>query len=373
MATLRVGLNARLLASADRRGFNRYTAELVRALAAAGRVEPVLFSDAPIHPVHRLETVARVLRFVRPQPLWQHRWLPGALRRERIDVFHAPAHWGVPWHAPCPVIATIHDLADRELPELRPGGSLRAAARHEMEQWLVVRRTRRIIAVSQWTAESIHRHLGVERERIAVTVEGAAPAFDTPPDAALVASTRAEHGLRDPYFLYVGGFDPRKNLGAIVRALAALPAEQRPRVALVGQGGEAAETLRLEAAAAGVEGWLPFVGAVDDRALAALYAGAVAVVMPSWLEGFGLPLVEAMHAGTPAVISSAGSLPEIAGEAALVFPPGDPAALADAMRRLATDGELRETLALRARARAPLYTWARAAEQTADVYQAAAG
>jgi len=370
-ATLRVGINARLLASPDRRGFNRYTAELVRALAAAGRVEPVLFSDAPIHPMHGLERIARVLRFVRPQPLWQHRWLPRALRREHIDVFHAPAHWGVPWHAPCPVIATIHDLADRELPALRPGGSLRAAARHEMEQWLVVRRTRRIIAVSQWTAESIHRHLDVERERIAVTVEGAAAAFDAAPDAGTVAAARAEHGLRDPYFLYVGGFDPRKNLGVLVRALAALPAERRTPVALVGQGGEAAEDLRREAAAAGVERWLAFVGGVDDRALAALYAGAVAVVMPSWLEGFGLPVVEAMHMGTPAVVSTAGSLPEIAGDAALVFPPDDASALGEALWRLRSDGALREDLALHARARAPLYTWARAAEQTADVYEGA--
>lgn len=136
MSALRVGINARLLAGPDRRGFNRYTAELVRALAADARVEPVLFSDAPIHPLHRLENIPRVLRFVRPQPLWQHRWLPDALRREHIDVFHAPAHWGVPWHSPCPVVATIHDLADRERPELRTGGGLRAAARHEMEQWL---------------------------------------------------------------------------------------------------------------------------------------------------------------------------------------------------------------------------------------------
>ena len=368
---LRVGINARLLAGADRRGFNRYTAELVRALAAGGRVEPVLFSDAPIHPVHRLDGIARVLRFVRPQPLWQHRWLPQALRRERIDLFHAPAHWGVPWHSPCPVVATIHDLADRERPELRVGGGLRAAARHEMEQWLVARRTRRIIAVSEWTAESIHRHLGVERDRIAVTVEGAAPAFDHPPGADRVAAARGEAGLDGPYFLYVGGFDERKNLGALVAALALQRPERRVAVALVGEGGAAAEALRGRAAAAGVLPWLHLLGGTDDARLAALYAGAVAVVLPSWLEGFGLPLVEAMHMGTPAVISTGGSLPEIAGDAGLTFPPGDPAALAAALERMATDRPLREQLAAHASERAPLYTWRRAAEQTARVYEEA--
>ena len=81
---MRVGFNARLLASPDLRGFNRYTAELVRALAATGRVEPVLFGEAPIHPVHRLESLPSVVAPVRPQVRWQHVWLPGAIRRARV-------------------------------------------------------------------------------------------------------------------------------------------------------------------------------------------------------------------------------------------------------------------------------------------------
>lgn len=372
MPALRVGVNARLLASPDRRGFNRYTAELVRALAAAGRVEPVLFTDLPVHPVHGLERLREVRAPVRPVAWWQHRWLPAALRRERIEVFHAPAHWGVPWRSPCPVVATIHDLADRERPDLRAPAGFEVRARHAFEQWLVVHTARRIIAVSHWTAGSIARHLGVDPARIAVTVEGAAPAFDAPADHAQLGAIREQLGLREPYFIYVGGFDERKNLGAIVRALAALPAEQRVTVAMAGEGGAAAEALRREALALGVDPWIVLVGAVEDAALAGLYAGALAVIMPSWLEGFGLPVVEAMHVGTPAIVSSAGSLPEIAGDGALVFPPDDPAALAAAMRRLATDGALRDVLAARARARAPLYTWAAAAAQTAEVYLAAA-
>jgi len=368
---LRVGVNARLLAGPDRRGFNRYTAELVRALAASGRVEPVLFSDAPIHPVHGLEQIPRVLRFVRPQALWQHRWLPGALRRERIELFHAPAHWGVPWHAPCPVVATIHDLADRERPELAVHGGLRAAARHEMEQWLVLRKTRRIIAVSEWTAGSIARHLGVERERIAVTVEGAAPAFDHAPEPERVSAVRAEFDLKDPYFIYVGGFDERKNLGAIVEALGMQPQDRRATVALVGEGGGGADALRKRAIRSGVSPWLRILGGMDDGRLATLYAGALALVLPSWLEGFGLPVVEAMHVGTPSVISTGGSLPEIAGEAGITFAPDDPGALAAAMRRVASDRAVRESLAAKARERAPFYTWRRAAEQTIRAYEEA--
>ena len=344
----------------------------MRALAAEGRVEPVLFSDAPVHPVHGLERIRCVVEAVRPQALWQHHSLPAALRRERIDVFHAPAHWGVPWRSPCPVVATIHDLADRERPDLRAPAGVRVEARHGLEQWLVVQTARRIIAVSAWGAGSIARHLRVDPARIAVTVEGAAPAFDAPVDHALLGAVREQLGLREPYFLYVGGFDTRKNLGALVRALATLPADRRVTVALAGEGGEAAHALRREAVAAGVDPWIVLVGAVEDQTLAALYAGAVAAVLPSWLEGFGLPVVEAMHAGTPAVVSSAGSLPEIVGDAGLVFEPDDPAALGRALSRVASDPALRADLAARARSRAPLYTWARAASQTADVYLAAA-
>ena len=139
---VRVGINARLLASPDIRGFNRYTAELVRALAATSRVDLVLFSDAPIHRRHGLDALPAVIGTVRPQLRWQHGWLPGALKAERIELFHAPAHWGVPWRSACPVVVTIHDVADRELPALQPPTSVVAALRHEGEQWLAVRRAR---------------------------------------------------------------------------------------------------------------------------------------------------------------------------------------------------------------------------------------
>jgi glycosyltransferase involved in cell wall biosynthesis len=372
---VRVGINARLLASPDVRGFNRYTAELARALAATGGAEIVLFSDAPIHRRHGLDALRAVVGAVRPQLRWQHAWLPGALKAERIELFHAPAHWGVPWRSACPVVVTIHDLADRELPALRPPAGVAAAARHEVEQWLAVRRARRIIAVSEWTARSVARRLGVAPERIAVTVEGAAPAFDAPPGPEEVVAVREAFGLGGPYVVHAGGFDARKNLGALVAALAAMDEERRMTVALVGSGAEGEEAARLEREAArrGVGRWLRFTGGVDDAALAALYAGAVAVVLPSWLEGFGLPVVEAMHVGTPAVVSSAGSLPEIVGDAGLVVAPDDPSALAGALLRLAGDGPLREALAAKARARAPHFTWKRAAEQTLRIYRDALG
>ncbi len=367
---MKVGFNARLLASDVRRGFNRYTVELVRALADGG-VEIVLFSDAPIHPAHGIAghpRVRTVVHALAPQWRWQHGWLPRALAAERVDVFHAPAHWGLPWRGSVPMTATIHDLADRELPDLFDRAPLRAKARHRLEEWLVVRRAGVILTVSAYSATSIARHLGVDVSRVAVTVEGAAPAFQPVAPEVAAAAARAR-GLPGSYFLFVGGFDPRKNLPVLLHALSRMGERERPVLALVGGSAADAEVLRGEAERLGVAGSLRFLGAVPDDELASLYAAAVALVLPSRLEGFGLPVVEAMHVGTPVIVSSAGSLPEIAGDAGLVCWPDDAGGFADAMRRLRDEPDLRADLARRARARAPRFTWQRAAEQTIETYE----
>ncbi len=369
LGRVRVGLNARLLAAGDRRGFNRYAAELARALQASGRCEVVLFGDAPIHPEHGLGALEAHVEPVRPQWRWQHAWLPGALRRARVDLFHAPAHWGVPLRSHCPVVATIHDLADRERPGDFAGVSFRAVARHRFEEWLVVRRAARILTVSEYSARCIERHLHVPGRRIAITVEGGEST------AAARGSTDdqvpARLGLARPYFLVVGGFEARKNLGVIVQALATQAEADRVPVAFVGRRTRDADALLGAARAAGVERWVRVLDEVTDADLAVLLAGAVALVMPSRLEGFGLPVVEAMHAGTPSIVSDAGSLPEIVGDAGLVVPVDDAAALAAAMRRLATEPETRVGLAVRAAARAAQFTWKAAAEQTLVVYEGA--
>ena len=369
---MRIGLNARLLASADQRGVNRYAAELARALAHAG-AEVILFSDAPVHPTHGLyglERVRVIASYERPRWKWQHGWLPHALAAEKVEVFHAPANWGVPWHSLCPVVATIHHLADRELPAGFARWSLRARLRHRIEQRIVVRRSPRLITVSEYTARSIGRFLGVPSERIAVTAPGAASAFEQPPTVSQARAIADRRGLIGPYFIHVGGFESRKNLELIVHALVALDPRDRMPVALVGARGPDAEAVAGLARAAGVERLLPQLGVIADAELAGLYACAAAVIVPSRLEGFALSVVEAMHVGTPAIVSSAGALPEIAGDAGIVVGPDDPAALAAAMRSLASDTATRDVLAAKARARASRFTWRAAAEQTMAVYEA---
>jgi glycosyltransferase involved in cell wall biosynthesis len=367
---VKIGINARYLSSPSRRGFNRYTAELVRALAAHQQHEILLFSDKPIHEGHALGALGNVRAVIQPEKRqwqWQHRELGPSLVREGVDVFHAPAHWGLPWHSKVPAVATIHDLADREVPQHFADAPLKDKLRHRAEEWLVVRRAARIITVSEYSARSIAKHLDVKRERIAVTVEGAAPAFNA--DARQRADeTIAAHGIHRPFYACVGGFDARKNLVVLVEAVARLPRELRPPIVLVGAPGPAAHKLMSRAAELGVRDVFKLAGILTDDELAAILSAAVSVVTPSTLEGFGLPVVEAMHVGTPAIVSDAGSLPEIAGEAAIVCPAEDPDAFAAALRRLIDEPALRDSLAAKASARAAGFTWARCAEQTLAVY-----
>ena len=371
---MKIGINARYLSSPSRRGFNRYTAELVRALGAHDRVEVLLFSDAPIHEGHGLNSLPRVRAVIQPEKRqwqWQHRELGPALVREGVDVFHAPAHWGLPWHSKVPAVATIHDLADRELPQHFADAPLRDKLRHRAEEWLVVRRAARIITVSDYSARSIAKHLDVPAERIAVTVEGAAPAFNAGA-AERADETIKAHGIHRPFYACVGGFDARKNLIVLVEAIARLPREQRPPIVLVGAPGPAAHQLMARAAELGVRDAFKLAGTLSDDELAALLSAAVSVVVPSTLEGFGLPVVEAMHVGTPAIVSDAGSLPEIAGDAAVVCPAENPDAFAAALRKLIDEPAVRSDLAAKARLRAAGFTWQRCAEQTLAVYDGVA-
>jgi glycosyltransferase involved in cell wall biosynthesis len=181
-------------------------------------------------------------------------------------------------------------------------------------------------------------------------------------------------GTPSAYCLHVGTVEPRKNLPALLAAYRLLRAagEAPPPLVLAGQLGWKSEALRRDIAAAAGEGWLRHFGYVGTGELVALYRGATVVALPSWYEGFGLPVVEAMALGAPVLLSDIPVFHEVAGHAALYAPPDDPAAWAAALARLFADPTLRADLAARGRQRAERFTWERAAEETAAVLAEAA-
>ena len=275
------------------------------------------------------------------------------------------------------VVPVVHDLAFDVFPETAP--QVDARWRRRFDEWLD--RAARVIVPSEATAADLMRLRGVDAALIEVVHHGSDSAF-VPAPPPVVADVRRRYGLGEgPYALFVGGIEPRKNLEALVRAFGMAVADD-PSVHLAIAGGkvrwfpEAAQS--LDAAIAS----LPpsartrvirtgYVGAEDK---AALLTGATLLAYPSLYEGFGFPVLEAFAAGLPVLTSTESSLPEVAGDAAVLVDPHNESAIAEGLLALLSDGGLRERLAEAGRLRLPRFTWEACATRTSGVlHRARAG
>jgi glycosyltransferase involved in cell wall biosynthesis len=275
--------------------------------------------------------------------------LPRLLRRLRPRVAHFQ-HVVAP-RCPCPAVVTIHDLSFERHPELMSRRD-RFVFRTMVPR--SVRRAARVLAVSESTKRDLIEHYGVSEEKIVVTPNGVDSVF------------RPDGHRRDgaPYALFVGTLQPRKDPIAALEALALVGGDLR--LILVGPDKGSGDEARRAASKLGLNGRVEFAGHVEQQELAELYRGAACLVFPSRYEGFGLPVVEAMASGTPVVATATGSIPEIAGDAAVLVEPGDPVALAGGIERALAD---RERLVRAGLERARLYSWAETARRTLAVYQ----
>jgi glycosyltransferase involved in cell wall biosynthesis len=293
------------------------------------------------------------------------------LRRRPVDVLHV--QYTAPPLAPCPVVATIHDLSFEHLPDT-------FKRRSRLQLRLTVRRTARraaqVIAPSEFTCRDIARTYRLAPERIKL-IPLAANEQSAPTTDAEVARVRQRYEIDGDYILAVGSIQPRKNLPRLVRAYSALrrarPNAKLPKLVLVGKKAWLyTDTLRA-IAECGVAQDVNLTGYVPEGDLPALYTGALCFVYPSYFEGFGLPPLEAMRCGTPVIASDRTSLPEIVGDAGLLVDPFDEAALAAALARLLDDAALRASLRTRGLARAAQFDWHETARRTLAVYQRATG
>jgi glycosyltransferase involved in cell wall biosynthesis len=283
-------------------------------------------------------------------------------------VFHGVTGFELPGRGPWALVTTVHDLVPLRLPALVPPRH-RWAARCLLGGAL--RRAHRVIAVSETTRGELLARYHLPPGRVVVVPEAAAPHF-APPTPAALAAARGRYGLRLPYVLFVGFLEPKKNLGALLEAVARLRRAGtwgETELVVVGAPGWGPDPARW-AHALGLDGAVRFVGAAPDADLPALYGGALAFAFPSLWEGFGLPVLAAMAAGAPVIASNRGALPEVTGGAALLVEPA-PGPLAEALERLLAEPALRERLRLAGLARAAQFSWERAARETLAVYRTA--
>ncbi len=304
----------------------------------------------------RVRVLLSSIRHEVPQKL---RWLPGAEVDAPLDAMLYP-YWPPPPRrrpgAP-PAVTMVHDLAFRVRPDEVPWqqrlylGSLMPAA---------VRGAAAILCPSEATRRDLLDTFPAPGLEGRVTVIPEGPGIDGSESGAALPD-----GVQPPFLLFVGTIEPRKNLPRLLRALRRLRRRRPvPPLVVAGRPGWAyGTTLDLLRADPGVR----LLGHVDDPTLAALYRGATALCMPSVYEGFGLPVLEAMVAGLPSLVGNQGSLPELAGGAALEVDPTDVGSIADGLARLLDDDALRARLIAEGRERARHFTWEAAATRTLEV------
>ena len=361
-------------------GTATYITGLVEALTRVGpRHEYVLFTrsvlgrSAPRRHESALRSIdAPSVKYVAVDApltnLRQQVSLPLALRRQQLDLYHSPAFFlPLAWRGPA--VVSMFDVNFLRLRETWKPGRRVMYLSLALQAPLAARQAGRIITLSRASACDIARLLRVSLDKVAVVPAAPRDVFRRAPAPCAVEDVQRRYGR---FFLSVGVLAPQKNLERVLRAFAQL-SDRTTRLVLAGRpaGAYTGEILRPLAHTLGLEGRVVFADAPDDEMLRTLYHAAVALVYPSLGEGFGLPIVEAMACGCPVITSNISSMPEVAGDAALLVDPHAVAALAGALQRLLAEPALRADLAARGRARAALFTWDEAARQTLRCYDEA--
>jgi glycosyltransferase involved in cell wall biosynthesis len=390
---MHIGIDISRLGVSARTGTEHYTYELLAALARLDRANRyTLYCNRPSAALPPLGPNMAL----RPMPaprLWTHYRLSREMLARPPDLLFVPAHV-LPLVRPRRSVVTIHDLGYEHFPQTHP----RAQRLYLRLSTLWSARTAaRVIAISGATRGDLVARYGVPPAKITVVHHGLSPRFRPEPSPERQTAAQARYGIRPPYFLYIGTVQPRKNLARLIEAFAraleigdwrleaaaAINAAAEPfpqsrppdhqfpisnlQLVIAGKRGWLSEPIERRAGELGVAGRVHFTGYVDDEDVPALLSGALAFVFPSLYEGFGLPVLEAMACGAPVIAANTSSLPEVAGDAALLVDPTDTSAIARALRDVAASPALRDELRQKGFARAAQFTWERCARETLRV------
>jgi glycosyltransferase involved in cell wall biosynthesis len=340
-----------------------YARELVAALARLGGHDYVVFTDRPEHFADvDVERVAVPLATTYHQVTWDHVRLPGLLIARGVALYHGTKNI-LPWRLAIPGVVTVHDLAVYTCPDTFawpqrvhfrltvPGSVARAA---------------RVIADSQHARDDLVARFGLDPRRVPVVPLAMPRAFTAPPPPEAVAALRARLGLGAPLVVCAGTVQPRKRVERVIEAFVRADGAARGwELVIAGRLRPGYAPPWLQTLPPGVR-WL---GPLGDEELRTLYAAAEVALTASEYEGFGLTVLEAMASGCAVIAPGVSSVPEVAGDGALLVPRSDATLLGDALASLLDDRAARAALAERARRRAAGFTWEAAARRTRQVYE----
>lgn len=377
MKNIRIGLDGRALCNISQyRGVGRYTACLVDHLVRLGgdyhfvlfgyrkTFDPELLEEETLKKIEWRE-IPLARRFPYGDITVNHILFAKAANSADLSLFHGIDHNLTPFLT-CPSIVTVHDLILLILrgPYLGPKSWfwMKAQYRATMKASLVV-------TISDTTRRDMERLWGVPRDRIEVVYEGVNERYKPISDEKKIEDMLEKYGIRKPYFLYVGGFDPRKNIRTTLLGFKRFLREYDGfYLAMCGDPIGFRDYLHDEIEELGIADRVILTGHVPDKELPPIYSGATALVLISQYEGFGLPVLESLACGTPVLLSREGSLSEIAGDAGLYVELFDPYEVAKGMAVLAFDEKIRSELRKKGIKRASEFTWDKAARRFLDLY-----
>ena len=357
-----IGIDASRTITGQRTGTEAYATFLLQSLIplaiAQNHQLRLYFNQLP--PADLFPQSPQIEQRIMPFPrLWTHLRLAAELHQHPPDVFFTPAHV-IPFSYFGPSVATVHDLGYHHFPEAHPWQQLaylRWSTRHNG------RRARHVVADSEATKADLIQLDGIPADKIDVIYPGVDPALQPVTNEEVITAVRHKHNITPPYLLYLSTLQPRKNLVRLIQAYAAsgLPHQ----LVLAGKAGWLSQPILevISNQSSVISEKIVVTGFVDEVDKAALLSGATAVLYPSLYEGFGFPVLEAQACGTAVLTATTSSLPEVAGDAALLVNPLDTAAITQGMQRLVQDDTYRQELVQRGFANVKKFSWEETAVQ----------
>jgi len=360
-----VGIDASRSVADRPTGTETYSQRLIQALLTLDSPHRfrLYFRTAP--PPHLFEEAER--RTIPFPRLWTHLRLSWEMACHRPDLLFVPAHV-LPPIRPRLSLVTVHDLGYLKFPEAHLP---RQRLYLDLSTRWNARAATHVLADSRATRDDLVAHYAAPPDKISVAYPGVDRALAPVSDPAVIQAAKTRYSIVGDYFLYLGTLQPRKNLRRLVDAFAAFLGRKAggapPALVLAGKRGWLYDKLFEQVRRQGLQKSVSFPGYVPEEDKAALLSGALAFTFPSLHEGFGLPVLEAQACGCPVITSTTSSLPEVAGDAALLVDPQDTAAIADAMERLATDTTLPQNLIQRGFANVDRFSWQACAQTVLEV------
>lgn len=369
---MRIGLDGRASKWYRGTGIGNYTYQLISNLSKEDKHNDYIIfmpedSDLEFKPVRNFNI--KNISSSKRDNFWDEVNIPNILGDNEVDIYHVPQNGiGLPNKKICPFVITLHDVIPLKMPETVGENYLRIFNEEIPE---IVKKCDGIITVSNYSKKDIAETLSFPEDKIYVTYLSNEKIYKRENSEYSKILMRNHYGIEGDYILYVGGFSPRKNILGLIRAYSYLVQKYniKEKLVIAGKKGKSYEMYRDEAAKLRVENKVLFPGFIELNHMPYLYSASELFVYPSFYEGFGLPPIEAMACMVPVITSNVTSIPEIAGDAAILVDPYDTDKLAEEMRRVLCDDSLRKKLILRGLSKVSKLSFRKTARETLEIYK----